>query len=871
MNIRMLISSLRRRTLGRVSGVWVPVVAMAMTGLALSSPVDASTFEVDVSTDSVDANPGDGFCADMAGDCSLRAAVMESNALPGADLVQLAEAVYVLTIGNDCNEGGVNPSDVEYRDQCADLDVTDDLEIRGAGAYRTEIDASAMASQGNSGHLDLAPDTALILEHLMLRGGAQRGSGGAIRNRGGTLEVRDCVLFGNNATFTGGAIDTSDGSTRIERTFMTLNGASAALGGGAIHHRNDAVPDGASLIIVDSSIAGNQAGAGAPDALPPTSDSRGGGISLGTNARTELVQVTLHGNFAYGNGGGIHVSANAIRLDISGSTIAVNRADSDSDAASAIGGNAGGIENQGAATVNVVNTIIAANVDTLDPLNPQLPRPDCRGTIATLRHSLIGVHTSACPVTGTNENNFMNVDPLVTDFGDRGGPVPTLGLDPTSDAIDAADNAQCPSSDARGLFRQINLSCDIGAWESGHQPTFDPKVSIDLVDTSVGDEICAATGPIAGLDYCSLRAAAEEASGLDVANRLIRLDGHTFPFQQVSRGDLDFSTAGTVTLRGAGARVTVIDAGGIDRAIDVDPVGVGAGAVVVLSALTVRGGDAGNELVGGNLRVGGLGTLRLFDVTVEGGIADLGGGIAVVENADAEIFGSTVVGNEARDGGAQGGPGDGGGLHHGSAGETLLARSTVAGNRADRHGGGVAVDSGTVTLDHATVADNVADDDQDGVGDGGGFWQSDDEQVSTSNSIVARNLDAGGQFPDCHGAVDSGGWNVIGVDAACGFGTAGDQTGSLAIPLDPAIESLGAFGGGTDTLRPRFGSPVIDRADPAGCTGTDQIGTPRPQDGDGDAVARCDVGSVELLEGFLFSDGFESGDTLQWSSAIGGT
>ena len=37
-------------------------------------------FAVDVTTDTPDANPGDGVCADAGGNCSLRAAVMEANA-----------------------------------------------------------------------------------------------------------------------------------------------------------------------------------------------------------------------------------------------------------------------------------------------------------------------------------------------------------------------------------------------------------------------------------------------------------------------------------------------------------------------------------------------------------------------------------------------------------------------------------------------------------------------------------------------------------------------------------------------------------------------------------------------------------------------
>ncbi len=42
-------------------------------------------------------------------------------------------------------------------------------------------------------------------------------------------------------------------------------------------------------------------------------------------------------------------------------------------------------------------------------------------------------------------------------------------------------------------------------------------------------------------------------------------------------------------------------------------------------------------------------------------------------------------------------------------------------------------------------------------------------------------------------------------------------------------------------------SPAIDSADPASCPADDQRGTARPQDGDGDGTANCDVGAFELL------------------------
>jgi hypothetical protein len=51
---------------------------------------------VNTNADTSDALPGDGVCADAAGACSLRAAVEESNAVPGNTIVIVPDNIYVL-------------------------------------------------------------------------------------------------------------------------------------------------------------------------------------------------------------------------------------------------------------------------------------------------------------------------------------------------------------------------------------------------------------------------------------------------------------------------------------------------------------------------------------------------------------------------------------------------------------------------------------------------------------------------------------------------------------------------------------------------------------------------------------------------------
>src|SRR4051794_28561005 len=65
---------------------------------ALEDRTVPSTYTVNTNADTVDANPGDDKALDAGGLTSLRAAVMEANAHPGADTIVLPADTYRLTI-----------------------------------------------------------------------------------------------------------------------------------------------------------------------------------------------------------------------------------------------------------------------------------------------------------------------------------------------------------------------------------------------------------------------------------------------------------------------------------------------------------------------------------------------------------------------------------------------------------------------------------------------------------------------------------------------------------------------------------------------------------------------------------------------------
>jgi len=302
--------------------------------------------------------------------------------------------------------------------------------------------------------------------------------------------------------------------------------------------------------------------------------------------------------------------------------------------------------------------------------------------------------------------------------------------------------------------------------------------------------------------------------------------------------------------------------GGASRILQLLPPSGGAASLTLID-LTLRNGSAGlvEGALGGAIAAA-FGELHLTRVRLEGNRANAGGAISVADSQNATIDESVFENNACLDLGfanQQGGAiralrdqltirnttfhnntcADG--TVHVAGTELSIVNSTLSGNQ----GGSTAelrVQNANATLVGTTFYQNQAP--------AISFFTFDGSQSVRVGSSLLDNTDSG--TPVCVGdALTSLGHNQS-SDASCGFGAVGDRENTAA-ELLPLADN----GGPVPTHAPA-GTPVyIDQGDPgipgsaAGtdCGYRDARGMARPQDGDGDGQATCDVGAFEVQNG----------------------
>jgi hypothetical protein len=269
--------------------------------------------------------------------------------------------------------------------------------------------------------------------------------------------------------------------------------------------------------------------------------------------------------------------------------------------------------------------------------------------------------------------------------------------------------------------------------------------------------------------------------------------------------------------------------------------------IVSFSGLTISNGAAtASNNLGGGVWNSSTGTVNLSNCAVTGNSADTGGGISN-STGTVNIAGCTVSSNSTI-GSAAGVFNDGGRVN--------VTNSTVSDNFAGINGGGIHNNSGGIVMvTNCTVSGNSALG-SGGAAVGGGLYNQAGE-ITVKSSIVALNkvVTAG---PDVIGDFISAGFNLIGKrDGSTGFTAATDQTGTIASPLDPMLDTAGLHenGGPTRTIAILVGSPAIDKGTSTGLTGnlpTDLRGAGFSRTFDDPSIANAsggdgtDIGAFEL-------------------------
>lgn len=407
----------------------------------------------------------------------------------------------------------------------------------------------------------------------------------------------------------------------------------------------------------------------------------------------------------------------------------------------------------------------------------------------------------------------------------------------------------------------------------------------------------------------SLREAVLQANaqtGQDVIIQLMPGPGpHTLTINGANEeasatGDLDISSAVSVTIRGAADGTSVIDANfsSADRVFD-----IASGNFVTIEGVTIKDGqrdsggaidnagqltvvrttffnnrgDTGTDPVrGGAIHNAATGSLFVLASTFDNNTTTGEGG-AIYNLGSAFIDATTFFSNDANGSGNN----HGGAIYNASSGTLNVQRSTfelnTAGVGAGSGDGGAIFTAGSAGIDHSTFSANLADNGgaievasggslfltastvtQNTALLGGGVdFNGSSNAALVQNTIIAQNTaTSNADFRDIRrgaNAFTSLGFNLIGIGpSGAGFvnATNNDQVGTTA-PIDAMLGALVFNGGPTKTHRPLVGSTAIDRGTLPNVIGsalpiTDQRGAPLR------APIVADIGAVETGTNAVF-------------------
>jgi hypothetical protein len=266
----------------------IKFVLLAAIFLVSLSAAHAATFSVNTTADTQDTLAGNGACADANGQCSLRAAISEANALAGNDIINLSSGQYTQTlvsVDEDNNAGG-------------DWDIKSNITINGTGSGTTVLQAAATVGTATERVLDIRSGT-VVINKLTARNGRYIGVGGAFTNAGagiqnlGTLTLNFVVVRDNRenrdssgGSFSGGIFNNGPGITINDSTITSnqCNNPTGPCRGGGFY----SYATGTTITVSNSSFINNQANY--------TGGTSGGGFGAGFGAGNSDTTINITGS-----------------------------------------------------------------------------------------------------------------------------------------------------------------------------------------------------------------------------------------------------------------------------------------------------------------------------------------------------------------------------------------------------------------------------------------------------------------------------------------------------------------------------------------------------------------------------------------------
>jgi large repetitive protein len=360
------------------------IFALLALVLLFAAPANASaTFTVNDLGDDSDASPGDGFCLTLGGKCTLRAAIEEANAFPGADTISIT-ATGTIAVGSSLaisdvvtiNGPGADTLAVSGGNlvrvfsttvgipvsmtslaiangfgQGAGINASGRLFLQSVKLYKNYTTQQGGAIYIQNGSLiligtEMYSNTAQAGGGVFLYGlsdgnftssywysNTATSSGGAIYNNGGPVQINLSSIYSNSATFHGGGIANETGLV-LQNSYLYSNTAGGL--GGAIFSEAPVTISNSTLVTNSAASSGGAIYAG-NGTMSMSNSTLSGNRSADGGAIFTFVTSTLSNNIFYSNtatSGGGAISGHAL-VTLTNSSLSLNHA----------GGNGGAIDN----------------------------------------------------------------------------------------------------------------------------------------------------------------------------------------------------------------------------------------------------------------------------------------------------------------------------------------------------------------------------------------------------------------------------------------------------------------------------------------------------------------------------------------------